>query len=946
MKTTTLMKWLIICAAFLFSGNAANAQLAFTDANAALSVGGVYSGCAVTVTDVNFDGLDDIFRMDQGHMLSLLLQNRDGSFTGHSLLSIGSGSSWAMTCADIDHNGWKDAIMDGDNGIQVIKVFETAGTITYTTSVLTNSGFFLQNATFCDMNNDGWIDLFCCDDNAAAHVYMNDGAGNLQVSSYVNFAVNPGIFYGNDPADSGNYGSAWIDFDNDGDLDLYVAHCRQSTSSPTDLRRINRLFVNDGTNHYTEQATAFGIDVGWQTWTSSFGDIDNDGDLDLMLTNHDHTSQIFENDGTGHYTELTTTGFNTSAITPIESVMEDFDNDGYNDILVAGSEWVYWKNNGNKTFTQVSGLFANNGMLSFATGDLNHDGFVDVYASYGDIYTSPSSYTDVLYLNQKNTNHFITFNLKGTASNIGAIGGRATIYGPWGVQVREIRAGESYGTCNSSQLHFGLGSNATVDSAVIWFPSGNTTHLYNLQSDQFVTVLENTCTITGNIITGPSVICTGQTATLNGAAGFTSYDWTGGQTTPSVSVSSPGTYNLLVTDGNGCSNISPNIDLQQNPDETPTVSTAGDLTFCHGGSVDLTSSTAVSYLWSDGSSGQTLTVTEAGSYTVTIQGVCGQFTSNPVTVDVLAAPVPVGTGASIVGPGSVVLTATGSDLYWYDQPTGGTLLGQGPSFTTPVLSSTTTYWVENATAYPGASHATGMPYHQGTLYSGGTTNGTNDFTVTAPCTLASVKVYTDSVGQREIQLLDASNAVVQSLLVNIPVDTSRVTLNFALTPGTYHLTTNATVNQANFGTVSPRLQRSSLGVSYPYTVNNLLSITGSNQGGNYYYYFFDWDVQEASFNCISDRIPVIADILDAVGSINSTSGLKVFPNPTRDLVNIESDNASAVTVAIYDTASRLVKHETFHAQANRLSISGLAEGIYQLQIIKEGAAHYYKLVIQ
>ena len=134
--------------------------------------------------------------------------------------------------------------------------------------------------------------------------------------------------------------------------------------------------------------------------------------------------------------------------------MQDFDNDGYLDILIAGSEWLYFKNNGNMTFTRQTTMFANNGMLSFATGDLNHDGFVDVFASYGDIYQSPSNtYDDVLYLNDRNQNNFIAFTLEGTQSNKGAVGARVTIYGPWGIQIREVRAGESYGTCNSSQLH-------------------------------------------------------------------------------------------------------------------------------------------------------------------------------------------------------------------------------------------------------------------------------------------------------------------------------------------------------------------------------------------------------------------------------------------------------------------------------------------------------------
>lgn len=941
MKITTLCRLLTLSVVFLFGSNA-KAQLAFTNSNGKIG-GPMYSGCAVTVVDVNFDGLDDILRMDQGHMLYLELQQRDGNFVQTYLGNVASGSSWAMTCADVDQNGLRDVVMDVDNGISLVKLFQSGSNITTTTTTLSNSSFFLQNATFCDANNDGWIDLFCCDDNAAAHIYMNDGAGNLQISTFINFALNPGITYSGDPADSGNYGSAWIDFDNDNDLDLYVAHCRQSSSSPTDLRRINRLFVNDGSNNFTEMAGTYGIDVGWQTWTSSFGDLDNDGDLDLVLTNHDHTSQIFVNDGTGHYTENTTTGFNTNTITPIESVVEDFDNDGFADILVAGSEWVYWKNNGDMTFTQESNLFANQGMLSFATGDLNHDGFIDVYASYGDIYTSPSSVADVFYTNDGNSNHFITFSVKGTTSNINAIGAKAIIYGPWGVQVREVRAGESYGTCNSSQLHFGIGSNLQVDSAVVWFPSGETNHFYNLHADQFVTVVEGTCSITGNLISGTPIICSGQSATINAAAGFSLYQWSSGETTQSITTMNAGSYSVTVSDGSGCSNVSPSFTLALNPDETPTVSAAGDITFCHGGSVTLTSSAAVSYLWSDNSTASSLVVTEAGNYTVTIQGVCGQFTSAPFAVDVLAAPVAGVSNVALQGPVSTTLTATGDQISWYDQQTGGTLLGSGPTYITPILTTTTTYWVQNTTVYGGTLDYTGMTYHDGTLYSGSTTNGTVDFTVLAPCTLKSVKVYTDSVGTREIQLLDASNAVVNSASVNIPVDTSRVTLNFALTPGTYHLSTNANVNMASFNTTTPRLQRSSLGVAYPYTINNLVSINGSNQGTNYYYYFYDWEVQEPSINCDAERVPLLVDITLGIDDING-NGFSIYPNPANTMFILKND--SPVTMSIFDASARLVKSEKLEAASHQIDISNLASGVYQIHLVKESGSFNYKLIVK
>jgi hypothetical protein len=939
---TTLLSLLLL------NAGEVNAQLSFTNSNAKLSVN-TRSGCAVTVVDVNGDGLDDICRLNQGHIINLELQQRDGSFIHYTLDDIGGGSAWAMTMADVDKNGWKDMIADGSNGIRLVKLFENGGVITTTNTLLSNSGFFLQNATFCDMNNDGWIDLFCCDDNDVSKLYLNDGSGNLIPSSFVNFAVNPGMFYGNDPYDSGNYGSSWIDFDNDQDLDLYVAHCRQSTSSPTDQRRINRLFVNDGNNNYTERAADFGINIGWQTWTSSFGDIDNDGDLDLLLTNHDYENQLFENDGTGHYTELLNTGIASFGITPIESVFEDFDNDGYIDILIAGSEWLYFKNNGNKTFTRVTGLFANNGMLSFAIGDLNHDGFIDVFSSYGNIYQNPSNtWDDVLYLNNRNSNKFITFNLEGTQSEKGAIGGRVTIYGPWGIQIREVRAGESYGTCNSFQLHFGLGQHTTVDSAVVWFPSGTTTTLTNLQANQFVTVVEATCTITGNIISGTTIICTGQSTTLNAAPGFATYNWLDGTTGTSIVVSAPGQQNVLVTDGQGCTNISPNVDIQLNPDETPAVAVSGELTFCEGESVTLTSSPAATYTWSNGANTQSIVANQTGTYSVTIQGVCGNFTSANIGVTALDAPEPVAQGAQGPAPSSLTLTATGNNLTWYDQQTGGNMVGSGPSFTTPVLNTPTTYWVDATTIYQGAVNYTGMTDHNGTQYSGNTTNGALQFTVNAPCNLVSAKVYTDTPGNRQVEVRSGTT-VIHSLVVNIPTGTSRITLNFNLTPGSYTLTTNAALNNTNFGYNSPRMQRSNAGVTYPYVLSGLVTITGSNQGSNYYYYFYDWEIAEPNFECVSDRVPALADITVGLNENAGLSGIICYPNPATHEVFIESANTAITKVDLVDFAGRLIRSEVV-ASGNKgktgMSLQGIAQGTYHLRIESNEGVAYRKISVQ
>ncbi len=940
------------------------AQFTFTNANSKFA-SQTHSGCAVTVVDVNNDGLDDILVMDQSQNLTVRLQNKDASFITYPLGQVYGSKVWGMAAADVDKNGWKD-VVTGSGSAALIKLGWNGTTVTSNITQLAAS-YFVQNVLFGDFNNDGWVDLEVNDDNDYAKIYVNNNGTLNLTTTLINTEINPGMTYGNDPYDSGNYGSVWTDFDNDGDMDLYISHCRQSTSSSTDQRRRDRLFVNDGSNNYTENAQAYGIEVTdfKQTWTTSFGDIDNDGDQDIVMTNHGENGQILKNDGTGHYTDITAgSGFSTSGFDPIESMVEDFDNDGYLDILVSGggggNSYLLYHNNHDNSFTLATLPFAaqTNGMLSFGLGDLNHDGKTDVFASYGDVYNNPTSTDDVLYLNSTaNSNHFITFALTGTVSNPDAIGAKVTIYGPWGVQVREVRAGESYGTSNSAQCHFGIGANTVVDSARIDWPSRQyTNHFTNLAADQFVTVTENGCAITGNIIPGPYTLCTGQTITMNAVAGYASYSWSNGDATQSSVISTPGFYNVTVTDANGCTGISPSVEVVMNPDETPTVSATGDLVFCEGGSVTLTSTPAASYSWSSGQTTQSITVSATGTYTVSIQGLCAAFTSGPQVVNVLAAPVPVASDDSATSPNSITLQATGNDISWYDSQTGGTLLGTGPSYTTPVLTNTTTYWVENATSYGGGNAATGQPYHTGTsLYSTGATNGSLEFDVAANCVLASVKVYTGTAGTREIQLFNSVGTLLNSLVVNIPADTTIVTLNFALNVGTgYYITTNGTLNTTNFGSINPQLQRSSSGVLYPYSVSNVISITGSNQGAGYYYYFYDWQITLPATVCSSVRIPVQAIMLApvAVSNFTTENNFSVYPNPADENVTVSFSNAGAQksTVEFVDAIGQVVSTAVLENAAGNykqtFDLSGFEKGVYMIHVTSNDKTSYQQLIVQ
>lgn len=865
-----------------------------------------FNNCAV---DMNGDFLDDVVRVTDNGVFVDFQQPTGGFQQTVFPMNLQYLPGWSICAGDLDNNGFNDLLLGDGSGVSFVKANDLG---TGYTEQAMPEWIFSQRSTMADIDNDGDLDAFVCHDVDQSHPFRNIGNGQMVLDqSLIVTSPLPG-----------NYAAIWTDYDNDADIDLYVTKCRGG-ALPGDPSRTNLLYQNNGDGTFTEVGAQAGVADNAQSWSTVFEDFDNDGDFDAFIVNHDMQNRLYRNNGDGTFTDVIAgSGIDADDLGAWENASGDFNNDGFVDIFSELENELYL-GNGDLTFTGQSLPVGGGGI-----GDFNDDGFLDVVNGSG------------IYVNSGNSNNWLKINTIGSVSNKNGIGARVEIYGDWGVQVREVRSGQSFAPMSSLTTYFGIGQSSSINLVVVKWPSGIVTTVENPAINATININEAGCLLPGGTLTlsGSTDICPGSTVTLTAPAGFDAYLWSNGETGQSVAAGAAGNYSVIMTDTAGCVSFSNKVTVTILQDIVPTVEAEGALQFCEGGSVVLKAVGGPNPVWSNGTAAESITVSQSGTYTVATDAICtaDQLQSASVEVLVLAAEDPVISDISIMPGDSVLLTAVGDSIYWYDAPTGGNLLAVGDSYQTPPLSQATTYFVESHADFIGEAQTGGKPDNSG---GGGlpTQGAFMFFNAWEPFILKSVTVYvpaTAPTGQRTIQLMDANDNVLEEATL-------------FLGPGQWEVELEMPVPAGNFLSLrcaENNLFRNTGGVDYPYPIGDVGEITGDNLGIGYYYYFYNWKIMKGSLTCISERVPVTVGV-SAVDDQLQGANFRLMPNPANDKVVVEWEG-NANQLRLLDVAGRSILLVNANGQTSHLlDVAALPSGFYQVQLEVDGQWIGQKLVV-
>ncbi len=418
--------------------------------------------------DYDNDGFEDVYVAEYAENQGSYLyhNNGDGSFTKETsgVIVTDGGSSIAGTWGDYNNDGFLDLFVANNTGA-LNALYKNTGSGNFTritTGDIANYGGYCHGASWVDYDNDGYLDLFVTDYMTTKFnvLYKNNGDETFTVitnSALVQEATR-------------SIGATWADYDNDGDMDVFV---------PATSGLSNSLFRNNGAGEF-EKMTSIGIPVdNANSVGCSWGDMDNDGDLDLFVTNTSGQNNFFFlNDGDGTFTEVTSGLLVSDGGHSSSSNWVDFDNDGDLDLYVCNDQSdanAMYINDGNGNFLKPENPLSADLGNSYSQGwsDFDNDGDLDLLVG------NHSNESNVFFENSRaSCNSWFCLKLIGVNSNKSAIGARvrvkATINGQPTWQLKEISAqtGGGAGSQNSLKALFGLADASTVDSVIIQWPSG------------------------------------------------------------------------------------------------------------------------------------------------------------------------------------------------------------------------------------------------------------------------------------------------------------------------------------------------------------------------------------------------------------------------------------------------------------------------------------------
>jgi len=921
----------------------------FTDASSVLSNASLKGGPFCGFIDINGDYRDDLIRFDGASELYIDIQSNNGqNFISKNIANI-PGGSWSILAADINNDGVNEIFTAGSyNGATILNATNTQSD--FSISQLTETDFFAQNSNFVDMNNDGWLDIFICDDDGLSEIYLNEGNGLVaKNNSFIDMSTVPLS------DNSGNYSSVWTDIDDDGDLDLYIAKCRLGIQSPTDPRRVNTLFINED-GEFREAAGEFGIAVGEQSWTSNFGDIDNDGDQDLFMINHDSRSMLFENINNESFQEIPILDSGDDLITiGYQSAFADFNNDGFLDILIAGEKDFLLINDGSKSFQLNETPFGKTDIVSFAVGDSNQDGFLDILAEYNNFFSSKEEETK-LFRALKNENHHIAVSLNGIESNKNGIGAKLTIYGNWGKQTRYIKSGTGYGITNSLTARFGLNDETTIDSLIIQWPSGLKDIYPNIGHDKFYLATEGICLEELTNATSDNILldCQNEEVTINLAnPNNLNIEWSNGLSNETTNTITEFDHiNATLTRADGCVNKTQSIVIDTlKALNIPTLNIIDNIKICENAlPIEIANNSGDDLIWQDGSFDNEFKIESSGQYFVQISNKCDTVFSSAIEVEVID-PKKVANDSTIIINQGTELTIDNfrPNNTWYSDPQGENIIGTGNVLSPSLLDKDTAFYYNFEIE------------QKPPIYVGGKTFKPNQlpnfpifeelgafltFQTLEAVNILNTKVHTDIAGKRIIEIASVTNAqIVYQDTFDLNIGMNSLELNASLEKGTYEIRTNIDFNFSNYSTNSPLLSIIFEDVSYPYVIGDLIDIQSSSLGDNLYPYFFDWLVSPIIDSCTSDIFKITVDI-DSTNSVNTLEDTEfdIFPNPYFDQINIQS-NVKINQINVFTSSGQLVYERNLKESTSNITIKpDLESGVYFLQLISEKGTYQKTLI--